>query len=153
MPPMYFEDFEIGQSFTTKRRTITEADIVNFAGFSGDYNPLHMDETFARTTPFGRRIAHGMGVLSIVTGLSQALGILEGTIMAFLGLEWSFVGPVFIGDTIHAVQTVAFMRETSKPDRGIITMDSEVVNQNGETVQKGKRTFLMRRRPSPEAGE
>ena len=146
MPPMFFEDFEIGQSFTTKRRTITEADIVNFAGFSGDFNPLHMDEVFARSTPFGRRIAHGMAVLSISTGLGQSLGIFDGTIMAFLGLEWRFIKPVFIGDTIHGIQTVSEKRETSKPDRGIIIMEAKVVNQSGEVVQQGTRTVMIRKR-------
>jgi len=143
---MFFEDFEIGQSFTTKRRTITEADIVNFAGFSGDFNPLHMDEVFARSTPFGRRIAHGMAVLSISTGLGQSLGIFDGTIMAFLGLEWRFIKPVFIGDTIHGIQTVSEKRETSKPDRGIIIMEAKVVNQSGEVVQQGTRTVMIRKR-------
>jgi acyl dehydratase len=148
MPARYFEDFEIGESFTTRRRTVTEADIVNFAGFSGDFNPIHMDETFARTTPFGRRIAHGMAVLSIATGLSQALGIFEGTLIAFLGLEWNFLKPVFIGDTIYGVQKIASKRETSKPDRGIVILEAEVLNQNGEVVQKGKRTVMMQRKPT-----
>ena len=105
-----------------------------------------MDEAFARTTPFGRRIAHGMAVLSIATGLSQALGIFEGTLIAFLGLEWNFLKPVFIGDTIHGVQTIAEKRETSKPDRGIVIIAAEVFNQNGEVVQKGKRTVMMMRK-------
>ena len=146
MPAMFYEDFVAGQSFTTKGRTITEADIVNFAGFSGDFNPLHMDETFARATPFGRRVAHGMAVLSIATGLSQALGIFDGTLLAFLGLEWNFLKPVFIGDTVHAVQSVAALRETSKPGRGILTLAVDVVNQDGDVVQKGTRTVMVRRR-------
>lgn len=144
---MYFEDFSVGQAFTTKKRTITETDIVNFAGFSGDFNPLHMDETFAQKTPFGKRIAHGMAVLSISTGLSQALGIFEGTVIAFLGLEWKFLKPVFIGDTIHLRQTVGQARESSKPGRGILTFESEVLNQKDEVVQKGSRTLMMRMRP------
>lgn len=146
MNPMFYEDFQIGQNFVTKKRTITEADIVNFAGFSGDFNPLHTDETFAKTTPFGKRIAHGMAVLSISTGLSQGLGIFEGTVIAFLGVDWSFVKPVFIGDTVYLKQNVESMRETSKPGMGIVTMYSEIINQNDQVVQKGKRTFMMRRK-------
>lgn len=146
MSPMYFEDFAQDQTFITKARTITEADIVNFAGFSGDFNPLHVDETFAQTTPFGKRIAHGMAILSISTGLSQGLGIFEGTVIAFLGLEWKFLKPVFIGDTIHLKQTVGSMRITSKSGRGILTFESDVINQNGQVVQQGKRTIMLRTR-------
>ena len=144
MSPMYFEDFAQDQTFITKARTITEADIVNFAGFSGDFNPIHMDDTFARGTPFKKRIAHGMAVLSISTGLSQSLGIFDGTVIAFLGLEWAFVKPVFIGDTIHLVQKVGNLRATSKPDRGVLTFESQVFNQNGDVVQKGTRTLMIR---------
>lgn len=148
MEPRYFEDFLVGEGFTTKARTITETDVVNFAGLSGDFNPLHMDETFARTTPYGRRIAHGLAVLSICSGLSQSLGIFDGTVLAFLGLEWTFVKPVFIGDTIRLRQTVGSARETSKLDRGILVLDSEVLNQDGVVVQRGKRTLMLLRRPT-----
>lgn len=146
MAAMFYEDFSEGQQFETAARTITEADIVNFAGISGDFNPLHMDETFASSTPFGRRIAHGLLVLSVSSGLNQGLGILTGTTMAFLGLEWRFVKPVFINDTVRLKLSVADLRETSKPDRGIITFDCEVVNQDGVVVQEGKRTLMVRRR-------
>jgi len=146
MAAMFYEDFSEGQQFRTGARTITEADIVNFAGISGDFNPLHMDETFGKTTPFGRRIAHGLLVLSISSGLSQSMGILTGTTIAFLGLEWRFVKPVFINDTVRLNLSVADLRETSKPDRGIIVFDCEVVNQEGAVVQEGKRTLMVRRR-------
>ena len=146
MPPMYYDDFSLGQKFVSKGRTITEADLVNFAGFSGDFNPLHTDEVFARKTPFGRRIAHGVGILAITTGLNQSLGIFEGSIIAFLGLEWDFLKPVFIGDTIRLVITVDFKRETMHPDRGIIFFDAEVLNQNDEVVQKGKRKIMILRK-------
>lgn len=148
MPPMYFEEYEIGQKFSTKRRTITETDIVNFAGISWDFNPLHTDELFAKETPFGRRIAHGMLVLSITTGLSQTLGIFEQRVIAFLGLEWNFTGPVFIGDTIHFDQTVADKRLTKNPGRGIVTFDGEVLNQDGQVVQKGWRKLMVLTRPA-----
>jgi len=149
MQGRFFEDFAVGESFTTRARTITEADIVAFAGLSGDYNPLHTDEEFARTTPYGKRIAHGLLGLSVHSGLSQGLGITEGTTLAFLGLSWSFKAPIFIGDTLHVVQTVEEMRETSRPERGIIVFGCRVVNQRGEDVQTGTKTLMIRRRPAP----
>jgi len=143
---LYFEEFEVGQLFKSRGRTVTEADIVNFAGLSGDYNPLHTDEEFAKKTIFGKRIAHGMLGLTISTGLSQRLGILDDTIMAFLGLEWNFKAPVFIGDTLYLEQTVKSKRETSKPDRGIIVFEAKLFNQKGEIVQEGTRSVMVRRK-------
>jgi len=152
MQGRYFEEFSLGESFTTRARTITEADIVAFAGLSGDFNPLHTDEEFARKTPFKKRIAHGLLGLSVQSGLAQGLGIGEGTTLAFLGLAWNFKAPIFIGDTIHVVQTVEEMRETSKPERGIIVFGCRVVNQRGEEVQAGTKTLMIRRKPGPSAG-
>lgn len=92
--PMYFEDFEVGQRFTTPARTVTEADVVNFAGVSGDYNPIHTDAEFAKSTPFGQRIAHGLLVLSMLTGLRQRAGHFEGTIIAWLEIRnYRFLSP------------------------------------------------------------
>jgi len=147
MQGRYYEEFSMGESFTTRARTITESDIVTFAGLSGDYNPLHTDEEFAKKTPFGKRIAHGLLGLSVQSGLSQGMGITEGTTIAFLGLTWNFKAPVFIGDTIHVVQTVDEMRETKKPERGIITFGCQVINQRGEVVQEGTKTLMVRRKP------
>ena len=148
MAGLFFEEFNDGDEFVTPRRTITEADIVMFAGLSGDYNPLHTDEVFAGETMFKRRIAHGMLVLSISTGLGARLGIVDGTAMAFLGIEdWKFKGPVFIGDTVHVKQIVDSKRETSKPDRGIVRFRSQIINQAGDVVQEGIRTLMVRRRP------
>jgi len=145
---LYFEDFKVGDRFVTKARTITEADIVNFAGLSGDFNPLHTDEQFAKKTIFGRRIAHGLLGLAVSTGMSQGLGLMEGTIIAFLGLTWDFAKPIFIGDTIHLEMEVAEARETSKADRGIITFACELINQNNDVVQKGTRKIMLRRKPA-----
>ena len=148
MVALYYEDFQIGQTFITKSRTVTEADIVNFAALSWDTNPLHTDHEFAAKTVFGERIAHGMLGLVIHAGLSQMLGIMEGTLIAFLGMTWSFQKPIRIGDTVHVVQRVKEMRKTTKEDRGVITFDKELVNQKGEIVQKGTTTVLMARRTS-----
>lgn len=148
MVALYYEDFQIGQTFVTKSRTVTEADIVNFAALSWDTNPLHTDREFAAKTVFGERIAHGMLGLVIHSGLSQMLGIMEGTLVAFLGMTWSFQKPIRIGDTVHVVQRVKEMRKTAKENRGVITFDKELVNQKEEIVQKGTTTVLMARRTS-----
>ncbi len=144
--PLYFEDFTVGDEFVTLSRTVTETDIVAFAGLSGDYNQLHTDAEFAKDTLFGERIAHGLLGLAITGGLKQRLGIFDGTVMAFLGLTWDFVGPIRIGDTVHAKMVVAETRATSKSDRGILVQEVELINQNGSTVQKGRHTVMMRRR-------
>ena len=148
---MFFDDFAIGQTWDSPARTITEADLVAFAGLSGDFNPLHTDEEFARTTPFGGRIFHGPGVFAIATGLESRLGIKEGTAIAFLGMTWNLKAAVRIGDTIHVHQTVAACRLTSKEDRGIVTFDVAVLNQRGEVCQDGQ-WVVMFRRSEPDAG-
>jgi acyl dehydratase len=144
---MYLDDFEVGQSWTSPSRTITDADVANFAGISGDYNPLHTDEEFAKKTQFGGRIFHGPGVFAVATGLESRLGIKEGTAIAFLGMTWSLKDAVKIGDTIHVEQQVAQVRPSaSKPDRGIVTFDVQVVNQKGVVCQDGQWMVMFERR-------
>ncbi|MBX6724034.1 MAG: MaoC family dehydratase N-terminal domain-containing protein [Dactylosporangium sp.] len=143
----WYEDFRVGEKFTSARRTVTEADVALFAGLSGDFNPLHTDDEFAKETPFGRRIAHGLLILSIVTGLNQRLGLFDGTTLAFLGLTWNFRAPVFPGDTIHFEMEITGMRETSKPDRGIVERSYRVLNQDGRVCQEGTMTVMLKRRP------
>ena len=146
MEPLYFEDFETDREYVTGSRTITEADVVMFAGVSGDFNPLHTNEEFARKTIFGTRIAHGLLGLSIASGLINQLGIGEGTVMAFLGMTWNFKGALKFGDTVTVRQRVADRRETSKQDRGIVKMAVSVINQHGEVVQEGEHTLMIKRR-------
>ena len=146
MKGLYYEDFHAGQEFVTRARTVTEADIVNFAALSWDANPLHTDREFAAGTVFGERIAHGLLGVVIHSGLSQTLGIMEGTLLAFLGMTWEFLGPIRIGDTVHVVQRVGDMRATSRADRGLVTFQKELINQRGEIVQKGTTTVLMARK-------
>jgi acyl dehydratase len=135
--------------FETAARTITEADLVNFAGLSGDFNPLHTDETAAGASLYGRRIAHGMLALAVVTGLRQRMGLFDGTLLGFLEIRsWRFRRPVFPGDTIRVVNEVTELRETSKPDRGVMTQRLEVLNQDGDLVQDGEFVTLLRRRTS-----
>ena len=146
MTGLYWEEWNIGAEFVTSARTITETDIINFAGISGDYNPLHIDEEFCRNTQFGTRIAHGPLVYSIATGLIFQLHLYDDTLIAFLGFDsLKFTKPVKIGDTIHARVEVIEKRETSKSDRGIMKRLFQVLNQNNELVQEGVQAFLLKR--------
>ena len=146
MTGLYWEEWKIGAEFVTSARTITETDIINFAGISGDYNPLHIDEEFCRNTQFGTRIAHGPLVYSIATGLIFQLHLYDDTLIAFLGFDsLKFTKPVRIGDTIHARVEVIEKRETSKSDRGIMKRLLQVLNQNNELVQEGVQAFLLKR--------
>ncbi|RMG48072.1 MAG: dehydratase [Acidobacteria bacterium] len=140
-----FDQFELGEVIVTARRTITEADIVNFAGLSGDFNPLHTDEEFARQTPFGQRIAHGMLVASVATGLANQLGVFEGTTLALLEQTVRYKGAVLPGDTIRLELRVAEKKESSKADRGVIAFETLIKNQRDETVIDGRWVLLMRR--------
>lgn len=141
---LFFEELEVGAQFKTKSRTVTEADIVNFAGVSGDFNELHLSAAFAEQTQFGKRIAHGLLGLAISSGLTQQLDLYNDTLVAFLGLTWKFTGPIYIGDTVHVVQTIKEKRPTKKPGRGVVTFAVQVVNQRGEAVQEGERTLMIR---------
>lgn len=132
---MYFEDFEIGKSIVTSRRTVTSTDIVNFACLSGDHNAPHIDHEFCKTQPYGEPIAHGPLVLAIVGGLQCLSGINDGTIIAMTGLDnWRMHLPVKGGDTIHAVITPVEKKLTSSRTKGIVTCERIVKNQRGEMV-------------------
>lgn len=143
---IYFEEFQVGYKIQSPGRTITEADVVNFAGLSGDYNQLHTDEVFARETQFGARIAHGLLGLAIASGLAARLGFIEGTAEAFRSLEWKFSRPIYIGDTIHLTAEVVNTRPMRRAGVGIVDFNIAVVNQNGETVQKGQWRVLVKSR-------
>ena len=143
----YYEDLNVGDEWTSAGRTMTETDIVIFAGFSGDYHPLHTNEEYAKTTQFGTRMVHGPAVFAIATGLEVSLGIKNGTAVAFLGMTWNNRLPVFPGDTIRVYETVASKRESKKPDRGLVVFDVRVLNQRDEVVQEGQWNLLMYRRP------
>jgi acyl dehydratase len=141
---LYFDDFHVGQRFVTKARTVTEADVVNFAGLTWDHNQLHTDAEYAATTMYGKRIAHGLLGVAIHAGLASPLT--EQSILAFLELRWQFKLPLYIGDTIHVEQVVKEMHEDSKGDRGILTFEKEVINQRNEVVQTGTTTVLLAKR-------
>jgi 3-hydroxybutyryl-CoA dehydratase len=143
---LYFDDFNIGDEIITPRRTITEADIVLFAGLSGDFNPLHIDEEFAKATPFGTRVAHGLLSVSAITGLQSSMGIVNGSTLAMLEISWKFKKGVIAGDTIYAKLVVSEKRETSKSDRGVLVRHVYVYNQRNEVVQEGDLVLLMKRK-------
>jgi 3-hydroxybutyryl-CoA dehydratase len=142
----HFEDFEIGEESVTAGRTVTETDIVNFAGITGDWNEIHTNKEFAARGPFKQRIAHGALVFSIATGLSVRMGQTADTVIAFYGLDrLRFVKPTFIGDTIHVRQKVEAKSERDEHS-GIVTMLNEVINQREEVVVSYKAKVLLRRR-------
>lgn len=139
-----FSEFAVGDVFESGGRTVTEADVVNFAGISGDFNPLHTDATFAATTPFERRVAHGMLAASISTGLGQTLGIFEGTTLALMSQTFEYKAPVFFGDTIRLRLTVQSAKASSKGGRGVVTFTSDVLNQDGAAAVTGNWVVLFR---------
>jgi 3-hydroxybutyryl-CoA dehydratase len=144
---VYFEDIEEGREMVTRGRTITEADLVNFAGLTGDYNPMHTDAEFMKESQFGQRIAHGMLTLSYAVGQAYQLGFMERTIMAFRSLEMKFSLPVFIGDTLHTELTVREKREARRMGGGWVTLDVKIINQDGKTVQSGEWVVMLALKP------
>lgn len=145
--PVYWEDLEEGTVFTTASRTITETDLLVYAGMSGDWNEIHTNEEFAAESPFGTRIVYAPLAVAISFGLMSRLALWEGSGLAILDLNWTFQGPLFIGDTIHVRMTIEGKKETSRPDRGVVIRAIEVVNQNDLVVQRGRIVMLLRRRP------
>jgi 3-hydroxybutyryl-CoA dehydratase len=145
---LYFEEFNVGDTVSSAARTITEADIVGFAALSGDWNAIHVDAEFAKGSMFGERIAHGLLGLSIASGLAVRLGFIEDTVIAFMGLDWKFRAPIKIGDTIHMLAQIAEKKPMPRLGGGLVTLNVEVLNQRGETTQKGTWSMLMKLKPA-----
>jgi len=141
-----YEDLAPGHTFETAARTVTEADVQAFAELSGDRNPMHLDPAFAARTSFGRPVAHGMLGLAVATGLVSALGLTRGTLIALVGVSWSFRLPVFYEDAVRVRLRVASRRASSRADRGLVTFAAEMLNQHGEVVQEGELVELVKRR-------
>ena len=141
---LHFEEFAEGQSFESPARTVTETDVVMFAGLSGDYNPLHTDAEFAKSTPFGQRIAHGLLGLSIASGLAARCGFIEGTAQAFMGLSWKFKAPILFGDTVRIRATVGNTRAMSSLGGGMVVFKITVLNQDDVVVQEGEWRLLVK---------
>lgn len=146
---LYFEDFEIGKTYVSPRRTVTLTDIVNFACLSGDHNAPHIDHEFCKTQPYGEPIAHGPLVFAISGGLQCLSGVNDGTIIAMLGVDkWRMHVPVKHGDTIHVVFKPVEKRLTSKGNQGVVVFDRLIKNQRGEVVQSMVTTLMYRCRPA-----
>jgi len=144
-----FEDLQVGDTFVTSGRTVTEADVVNFAGLSADYNSLHVDAAFAATTPHGGRIAHGLLVLAVTSGLCSRLPVmklLEPSILGLADLRCRFRRPCRIGDTLRVRMTVTDRRPGRTPDRGTVTLSRVAMNQHGEDVMESNWELVLRTR-------
>lgn len=150
-PPMrglYFEEFEVGQRVYSPGRTVAEADVLAFAGLSGDFNTIHTDAEFAQGTPFGERVAHGLLGLSIASGLAVRTGVMEGTVIAFREItDWKFSLPVYFGDTIHIVIEVVEKKAFPRLGGGSLLLAVDVQNQENKTVMKGNWNVLVKSKP------
>ena len=148
MSGKYFEEFEVGMNFLSPGRTVTETDIVNFAGLSGDYTQIHTDVEFSKSTPVEQRVAHGLLGLSIASGLAVRTGVLEGTVIAFREInEWKFINPIFIGDTVRDSLSVLETKELRRMGGGAVNIELRLLNQNDDTVMKGIWKILMASKP------
>lgn len=145
-----YADLHVGLAFRSPGRTITDADLVGFAGLTGDFSELHTSEVYGKASQFGRRVAHGMLGLAYAHGLMWArTGELRETAIAFLGIdEWKFVGPIYIGDTIFVNYVLSELRDSkSRPTQAIAVFDVSVVDQNERVVQRGKKALLVSKVP------
>ncbi len=145
-PRRYFDDIQLGEEYESPGRTVTETDIVIFAGLSGDYNVLHTDAELMKQSIFGERIAHGLLGLAIQSGLFSRATQAYATLGA-VGLRWKFKGPIKIGDTIRLRAKVVARKDAGEPDRGLVTVQRTVLNQRDEVVQEGETDLLVERRP------
>ena len=145
---LYFEEFQTCMRIVSPGRTVTEADVVNFAGLSGDFNQIHTDAAFSAASLAGQRVAHGLLILSIASGLGMRTGTLEGTVMYFREItEWKFVKPIFIGDTVHAVMEVTETKAMPRIGGGAVTLKIDVKNQQDETAMRGVWVLLVHSKP------
>lgn len=141
----YFEQLEAGQSITSAGRTVTEADVMAFAGLTGDWTSIHTDAVYAANHMFGKRVAHGLLGFSMAVGLAMRLGFLNDTILAFREIsEWKFSQPLYFGDTIHMQATVSDTKPVRRLGGGLVTLDVEILNQDEKIVQHGKWVVLVK---------
>ena len=139
----FFSEFEVGQIFESESREVREADVMRFAELSGDHNPLHVDAAFAKTTPFGQRVAHGMLAASISTGLGQDLGIFEGTTLALMEQLFQYRSPLFFGESIRLRLSVTATKASSKGGKGVVTFSSDVIKGEDTVVVAGHWVVLF----------
>ena len=149
VPILGFDDLAPGDEWLSPARTVTEADVVAFAGLSGDFNPIHVDHEAARDGPFGRPLAHGLLGLAMVSGLASHAP--RVATLALLGIDhWSFLAPIAFGDTVHVLSRVEAVEPQSRGRRGVVTWHRRLINQHGETVQEGQTRTLIARRAAGE---
>ena len=141
---LHFEEFTVGDAVESLGRTITETDVVNFAAISGDWNLIHTDAVYSKEQMFGQRVAHGLLILSIASGQAVRLGFMEETVMAFRGLNWKFVKPVLMGDTVHLRVTVQEKKPMRRVGGGLVVFKIEVINQDDDVVQRGSWDILVK---------
>jgi len=144
-----FDDLNIGDTVVTMGRTITETDVVNFAGLSGDFHPEHTHEEYGKKSPLQGRIAHGLLVTAVSTGMVNQTGITEGTTIAVLEMKQRFLKPVRFGDTIQAMFQIVDKKETKEPDRGVVFAALTVINQMDEIVLEGEVVLMLYRKGYP----
>jgi acyl dehydratase len=144
--PLYYDDVQVGDTWKSGARTVTETDVVMFAGLTGDFNPLHVDDEFARETFYGQRIAHGLYGTALVAGLGSHSPLMRTE--AFVAIrDWNFLKPIFLGDTVHVHTEVLEKRESGRR-RGTVVWKRQLINQKGETVQSGMFESVVSRRKS-----
>jgi acyl dehydratase len=141
---LFFEEFEIGDTFKTADRLLTEDDVEIFANLSGDHNRIHSDPEYAKSTIFGKRIAHGLLGLSVVSGLAAKLGFTEDTVIALRSIEWKFKLPIMFGDKIRGIFVVSEKRKIKGKKSGFVVFDIKVLNQVDEILQTGKWVMIIR---------
>ena len=144
---LYFEDFTLGLTYKTYGRTLTDADLVQFAGISGDFNPVHMDQETAQSTPFRGRVAHGMLVQSIATGLAVQMGIFHGTLVAIAGMDIAWKSPARVGDTLRVTMEVVEVDPSPKPKRGKIRFGVLVQKEDDTVLAESSWNTVVSRRP------
>jgi acyl dehydratase len=144
MTTLYLDDFAVGLSFESGGRTITETDLTFFSMLSGDWNPIHADADFAKTTRFGQRIVHGTLGIALCTGMLHELGIFHQSVIAMLGFrEWNFLAPLFVNDTVHLQLTITSVEPGKSGNSGKVGRRFELINQNGDVVQAGFSDVLV----------
>jgi acyl dehydratase len=146
MESLYYEDFEAGLTLETASRTIDDALVRGFADVSGDRNPLHLDDEYARASAFGERIAHGALGVAVATGLLNRSGLTRGTLVALLGMSWDFLAPIRLDTSVRLHVVLASKRTTSRSDRGLVILGATLLAENGRELQRGELRMLVKRR-------
>ena len=148
---LFFEEFEIGQKLTTRGRTITESDIVQFGSLTGDFNPMHFDDAYMQDHMLGQRVAHGLLTVSYAAGQAFQLGFMEQTVLSFRSMEMKFSIPVYIGDTVHVEIEVKETKPAKRLGGGLVTLGIRIINQDDKAVQKGTWVVLVASQPDDDA--